>query len=80
MVVELLELGRAVPAVDLGDHGAVGDVERREQGRHAVPNVVVGAFLRHAGHHREHGLAAGEGLHLGLSSTQKTTALSGGSR
>ncbi len=27
---ELLELDGAVPAVQTGDHGAVGDVERRE--------------------------------------------------
>src|ERR1035437_11067585 len=43
---ELPELCRAVLAVDLADHCAVGDVERGEQAGHAVPAVVAGAPLR----------------------------------
>jgi Winged helix-turn helix len=42
-----------VPAVQAGDDGAVGGFEGREQAGRAVPDVVVGAFLGHAGHHRE---------------------------
>jgi hypothetical protein len=44
---EFLELDRPVLGVDLGDHGAVGDVERREQVDHAVTGVVVGPSLGH---------------------------------
>src|SRR5215471_17681362 len=42
---ELAELDGAVPAVQLGDDRAVGDVERGEQAGDAVPQVVVGAPL-----------------------------------
>ena len=40
---EFLELGGAVAAVQLADHGAVGDAEGGEQAGDAVPGVVVGA-------------------------------------
>ncbi|WP_404800493.1 hypothetical protein [Actinomadura montaniterrae] len=60
---ELLEPGRAMQAVQLGDDGAVGDVEGGEQAGGAVPGVVVGAPLGHARHHR---LRAVEDLHLRL--------------
>jgi len=63
---ELLELHGAVAAVQAGDHRPVGGVERREQARGAVPDVVVGPLLRHAGHHRERRLGPGQGLDLAL--------------
>ena len=63
---ELLELHRPVPAVQLGDHRAVGDVERREQAGDAVAGVIVGAPLGHAGHHRQHRLGPVQRLHLAL--------------
>jgi hypothetical protein len=53
---ELLELNGAVTAVQLADDGAVGDVERGEEAGDAVAQVVVGAALGHARHHRQHGL------------------------
>ena len=49
-----------------GDHGAIGGVERREQAGGAVADVVVGALLGHARHHRERRLGPGQGLDLGL--------------
>ena len=55
-----------MPAVHRADDRAVGGVERREQAGGAVPDVVVGPFLRHARHHRERRLRPGQGLHLGL--------------
>jgi transposase len=60
---ELPELHGAVLAVQFGDDGAVGDVERREQAGHTVPGVVVGTALGHAGHHRQHWLGPVQGLH-----------------
>jgi len=59
---ELLEFHRAVLAVDLGDHGAVGDAEGRQQAGHAVPGVVVGAAPGHPGRHRQHRLGPARGL------------------
>jgi len=41
---ELLELDRPVPAVDAGDDGAIGGVERREQAGRTVADIVMGAF------------------------------------
>jgi len=49
---ELVELNGAVPPVLCADDRAIGGVERREQAGGAVPEVVMGAFLWHAGHHR----------------------------
>ena len=63
---ELAELDRAVSAVHGRDHGPVGDVERREQARGAVPDVVMGALLGHARHHRERRLGPGQRLDLRL--------------
>ncbi len=63
---EFQELLVAVAAVQLADHGAVGDVEGGEQAGGAVPGVVVGAPLGHAGHHRQHRLGPVQGLYLGL--------------
>ena len=53
-------------AVQFADHGAVGDVERGEQAGDAVADVVVGASLGHARHHRQDRLGAVQGLDLGL--------------
>ena len=66
LVQELLELDRAVTAVRRADHGPIGGVERGEQACRAVPQVIVGALLRHPGHHRERRLRARQGLHLTL--------------
>ncbi len=63
---ELLELGGTVFAVQLADHRAVGDVERGEQTGDAVADVVVGAPLGHARHHRQHGLGPVQCLDLTL--------------
>jgi hypothetical protein len=53
-----------LPVVHAGDDGAVGDIERCEQAGGAVADVVVGAFLGHAGHHRECWLRPSERLDL----------------
>jgi hypothetical protein len=53
---ERAELGRPVFAVQLADHGSVGDVEGGEQAGDAVAVVVVSAALGHTGHHRQHRL------------------------
>ena len=63
---ELAELDGAVAPAQGGDHGAVADLEGSEQAGGAVPDVVLGAFLGHAGHHRERRLTVGQGLDLGL--------------
>ena len=63
---ELAELDGAVAPVQGGDDGAVADVEGGEQAGGARAHVVVGAFLGHAGHHRERRLAARQRLDLGL--------------
>ena len=60
------ELLVAVPALVLADHLAGGDVQRGEQARGAVADVVVGLPAGHARHHRQHRRAAVQGLHLGL--------------
>ena len=63
---ELLELGGAVAAVDGADDLAGGHVQRGEQGGDAVADVVVGAPLGHAGHHRQHRRRAVQRLDLAL--------------
>ena len=63
---ELLELDAAVTPVQAGDHRAVGDVKGSEQAGGAVPDVVVGRLLWHAGHHRERRLGPGQRLDLAL--------------
>jgi len=58
-----------VAPVDGADHAPVVDVERGEQGRDAVPQVVVGAPLGHPGHpghHRQDRLGPVQGLDLRL--------------
>jgi hypothetical protein len=51
---EFAELAGPVPAVDRPDDLTAGHVQGGEQGRDAMPQVVVRAPLRHAGHHRQH--------------------------
>ena len=63
---ELLELHGPVTSMKLGDHRAVGDVERREQAGDAAAGVVMTAPSRHAGHHRQHRLGTVQCLHLTL--------------
>ena len=63
---ELLELDAAVSAVPARDDRPIGGVERHEQARRAVAEVVVRALLGHARHHGKHGLGAGERLDLAL--------------
>lgn len=58
LVQEFLELHRAVPAVDRRDYRAIGDVERCEQARRAVADVVVFAALAGPRHHRQRRLGA----------------------
>jgi hypothetical protein len=55
-----------VAAMQFADGDAVGDVEGGEQAGRAVPGVVMGAPLEHAGHHRQHGLGPVQGLDLGF--------------
>ena len=63
---ELGELDRAVAAVDRADHRAGGHVEGGEQGGDAVADVVVGAPLGHARHHRQDRCTAVQRLDLRL--------------
>ena len=63
---EFLELDRPMLGVELRNHGAVGDVERREQVDHAVTGVIVGAALGHTRYHRQHRLGPIQRLHLTL--------------
>jgi hypothetical protein len=53
LVQELAELDHPVPAVEAGEDGAVGGIERGEQDGGAVTHVVIGAFFGHARHHRK---------------------------
>jgi hypothetical protein len=69
---ELLELHRTTPTVDCGDHRAIGDVERGEQARGAMPNIVVAAPLG-----RPPASSAASGP-TPASRTHSTTTFSGG--
>jgi uncharacterized membrane protein len=60
------ELLVPVPPVALPDHLPGGDVQGREQGRGAVPDVVVGGLLRPVGQEGLRRLGAVEWLDLGL--------------
>ena len=73
---ELEELPAAVARQALGNEPAGGDVQRREQRGRAVAHVVVGASLDLARSGRERSRAW---IWL-FSSTQSTSARSGGSR
>lgn len=63
---ELLELHGPVPTVQGRDDFTRGDVEGGEQRGQAVADVVVGAPLGHARHHRQHRLGPVQGLDLRL--------------
>jgi hypothetical protein len=63
---ELQELLVAMPALALREHLARGDVERREQRRGAVMDVVVGDAFDVADAQRQQRLRAVEGLDLAL--------------
>ena len=55
-----------MPAAQRADDLSGGHVEGGEEAGDAVAGVVVGAFLRHAGHHRQHRLGPVECLDLRL--------------
>ncbi len=61
----------------VSDGGAVEEVEGSEQGG-AAAYVVVGHGASFSGFHRQAGLGAVEGLDLGFSSMEATTAWAGG--
>ena len=63
---ELLELDRAVAAVQRADHLAGRDVQRGVEAGGARALVVVGGALRGAGQHRQDRRGAIQGLDLGL--------------
>ena len=63
---ELLELGGPVAVVQGPDHLAGGHVQRGEQARGAVADVVVAAAFWGSGHHRQDRLEPVERLDLGL--------------
>src|SRR4029450_13838661 len=62
---EFAVLGGTVAAVESADDFPGGHVEGGEEAGDAVSGVVVGAFLGHAGHHRQGGLGPGGGPGLG---------------
>ena len=66
LLQELLELDRAVAPVQRADHGPVGGIERGEQARGPVAQVVMGALLSDPGHHRKRRLRTRECLHLAV--------------
>ena len=66
LLEESEELPSAVALVTLADDEAGGDVERREQGGRAVPDIGVGAPLGDARPHGQHRLRAVESLNLAL--------------
>src|SRR3546814_9262170 len=66
LVQEATELLRAVAAIAFADDAAGDDVERCEQGGHAVALVSMAAPLRLSWSHRQHRLAAVERLDLAL--------------
>jgi hypothetical protein len=63
---ELAKLDCSMPLMQLADHGASFEVERREQVGRAVAQIVRRAPLGLAGTHRQHWLAAVERLNLRL--------------
>jgi hypothetical protein len=77
---EAEELLVAVPPLALGEHLAGADVERREERGRAVPHVAVGDALDVAEAHRTAGCARSSAWIWLFSSTQRTSALSGGFR
>ena len=76
---EFLELDRPMSGVELRDHGAVGDVECREQVDHAVTGVVVVyLFSGMPGIIGSTGWERSNAWTWLFSSTHSTTAFSGG--
>lgn len=63
---KLLEFHRSMTTMKCRNDGVVGDVEGREQTRHAGTDVIVTAPLRHARHQRQHRLRPIERLHTGF--------------
>ena len=63
---ELLELDRAMPAVQLTDDLAGREIKRRVETARAMPLVVVGRALGNARAHRQDRLCAVQRLDLGL--------------
>ena len=66
MTQKAQELLMAVPRFALREDLSVGDIERREQGRGAMSDVVVGDAFHVAQTHWQHRLRALQGLHLAL--------------
>src|ERR1700761_6050796 len=65
-IEELAEFGSAMTRIALTDDFSRCNVERSEQRRRAMPDVVVAASLRLARPHRKHLLATVESLDLGF--------------
>ena len=70
LLVDLLQefhpLFRPVAFIGFRDYCPGRDVKRREQVNGAVPDIIMGPLLWHAGHHRQHWLRPVKRLHLGL--------------
>jgi hypothetical protein len=60
------EVKKLVPLVALTDDKAEGDVERCEQRRRAMTEIVVRSALRHTRHHRQDRLVTVERLDFAL--------------
>jgi hypothetical protein len=60
------EVKKLVPLVALTDDKAEGDVERCEQRRRAMTEIVVSSALRHTRHHRQDRLVTVERLDFAL--------------
>jgi hypothetical protein len=65
-IKELQELGMSVSRLTRTDHSPIQDVERREESRRPMPNVVVRVPLRATGSHRKPRLATIQRLDLAL--------------
>ncbi len=73
-IQELAEFGGAVATVELADHAAGLQFQRRKQRGGPVTLVVMGAPLGLARAHRQERLGTVQRLNLALPSTQKTRA------
>ena len=80
LLQEVGELPGPVAPVALADDEASGGIEGGEQRGGAVTLAVVCATLGHVRQHRQNRLCAIECLDLAFSSTQSTSARSGGDR
>jgi hypothetical protein len=65
-VKELQKLGMSVSRLARTDHTPIQDVERREESRRPMPNVIVRVPLRATRSHRKRRLAAIQRLNLAL--------------